>query len=65
MNTKLTMTSDGSKFMWDGNDFATHEEAVAAAESYRNNNFEVRIVRQENNFSVYSRRVIKEAVPAS
>jgi hypothetical protein len=60
MTAKLAMTSDGKKFMWDGNVYATHEESVAAAESYRNCDFDVRIVKEESNFLVYSRRVVKE-----
>lgn len=65
MSAKPAMTSDGKKFMWDGNLYATHEASVAAAESYRNNDFDVRIVKEDNNFLVYSRRVVREGVPAS
>jgi hypothetical protein len=59
MSATLAMTTDGKKFMWDGNIYATHEEAVGAAESYRSNDFDVRIVKEENNVLVYSRRVVK------
>jgi len=65
MSAKLAMTSDGKKFMWDGKVYATDEAAMGAAESYRNNDFDVRIVKEENNVLVYSRRVVKQGVPAS
>jgi len=56
---------DGKKFLWDGQTFATHEEASRQAEAYRNDNFEVSLVEQEGEHLVYTRRIVKEVVAAS
>jgi len=53
---------NGKKFMWDGVVYPTQEEAQAVVEKYKKDNFEVEFVREENQFLVYSRRVVKEIV---
>ena len=63
MSPKLTMISDGKKFMWDGQLFETGADGLRAAESYQKDNFEVRLVEQEGKFLVYTRRMVKEFVP--
>jgi hypothetical protein len=65
MSANLAMISDGKKFMWDGQPYATKEEASSAEQSYRNDNFEVRVVEQEGKFLLYTRRIVKEAVVAA
>jgi len=65
MSANLAMISDGKKFMWDGQVYATKEEACAAEQSYRKDNFEVRLVEQDQQFLVYTRRAVKEAVAVS
>jgi hypothetical protein len=65
MSANLTMMSDGKKFMWDGQLYATREEASGTEQSYRNDNFEVRRVEQEGKFLLYTRRVVKEVVVAA
>ncbi len=52
----------GKKFMWDGVVYPTQEEAQGAAEKYKKDNFEVESVKQEDQFLVYTRRVVKEIV---
>ncbi len=64
MNPNLALVSDGKKFMWDGRPYGTREEASRAKEAYQNDNFEVRIVEEEEKFLVYTRRVVKEVVPS-
>lgn len=64
MSPKLTMISDGKKFMWDGQLFETGADGLRAAESYQKDNFEVRLVEQEGKFLVYTRRMVKEFVAA-
>ncbi len=64
MSANLAMISDGKKFMWDGRLYATKEEAAGAEQSYRNDGFEVRLVQQDKNFLVYTRRVVKQVVAA-
>ena len=51
--------------MWDGQLYPNQEEASKAEESYRNDNFEVRVVKQEGKFLLYTRRVVKEVVVAA
>jgi hypothetical protein len=59
MSANLAMISDGKKFMWDGQSYPNKEEASAAEQSYRKENFEVEVVEQEGKFLVYTRRVVK------
>jgi hypothetical protein len=65
MSANLAMISDGKKFMWDGQHYATKEDASRVERSYRNDNFDVRVVEIDGGFLVYSRRVVKEVVAAS
>jgi hypothetical protein len=53
---------DGKKFMWDGVVYPTQEEAQGVVEKYKKDNFEVESVKEENQFLVYTRRVVKEIV---
>jgi hypothetical protein len=61
MSPNLAMISDGKKFMWDGRLYDTREEASSAGETYQNDNFEVRMVEQDERFLVYTRRVVEAA----
>jgi hypothetical protein len=54
--------TNGKKFMWDGVVYPTKEEAQAVIEKYKSDNFEVESVEEENQFLVYTRRVVKEIV---
>lgn len=47
--------------MWDGQLYATREEASRAEACYQNDNFEVRLIEQEGEFFVYTRRTVKQA----
>lgn len=62
MSPNLAMINKGKKFMWDGQLYATREEASGAETSYQNDNFEVRLVEEEGKFLVYTRRMVKEVV---
>jgi hypothetical protein len=59
MTPILALVSDGKKFMWDGRTLESREEASRVVESYRKDNFEVRMVEEEGKFFVYSRRAVK------
>jgi len=65
MSPNLAMISDGKKFLWDGQPYDSKEAASAAAQSYQNQNFLVQMVEEDGKFLVYTRRVIKEWVPAT
>jgi hypothetical protein len=62
MSPDLAMISDGKKFMWDGRLYDNREEASRAGESYRGENFEIRMVEEGGKFLVYSRRTVKEVL---
>lgn len=65
MSPSLSLLCDGRKFLWDGSVYATREEASPVEESYRNNNFEVRVTEEEGKCLIYTRKVIKEVVVAA
>ena len=59
MSANLAIISEGKKFMWDGQLYATREDASPIKESYEKDNFEVRMVEQDGRFLVYTRRIVK------
>jgi len=65
MDPNLTMLSDGKKFMWDGQLYESEGDALHAADSYRKDNFEVRVLAGDGKSLVYTRRVVKEVVVAA
>jgi len=65
MSPNLSLFLDEKKFMWDGTPYATREEASAAEQAYRKDNFEVCRIEEEGKFLLYTRKVIKEVVVAT
>jgi hypothetical protein len=65
MSPNLAISSDGKKFMWDGQLYDNSEDASRAAESYQNENFQIQIVEEDGKFLVYTRRSVKEWVVAT
>jgi hypothetical protein len=57
MTPPLAKKSEGKKFMWDGGNYATAEEARQVMEGYAKDGFEVQMFEEEGQFLVYSRRV--------
>ena len=53
---------EGDKYMWDGAEYASDDEAKAKAGAYEIDGFETQIVAEENKFLVYTRRVVTEIV---
>lgn len=60
MSPNLAMINNGKKFMWDGQIYATREEADCAQASYQKNDFDVWTAEQDGEFLVYTRRTVKE-----
>jgi hypothetical protein len=60
MGPNLAMISNGKKFMWDGQSYASRKEADCVLASYEKNKFEVWTVEQDGKFLVYTRRIVKE-----
>jgi len=53
---------EGKKFMWDGKTCFTEAEALKVKEEYEKNNFETRIVQDEEKYFLFTRRVVTEVV---
>lgn len=53
---------DGMKFMWNGEDYESIDDAKKVQADYEKENFETRVVEEDGTFHVYSRRVVAEVV---
>ena len=53
---------EGDKYMWDGAEYASRDDAKAKTDAYETDGFEAQIVEEENKFLVYTRRVVTEIV---
>jgi len=51
---------DRRKFMWDGEARDSRADAETRKTEYEAQGFETRLVEQEGQFSLYTRRVVKE-----
>jgi len=51
---------DESKFMWDGRTYISESEAINIKAEYENNNFETRMVQEEDNYFLFTKRVVTE-----
>ena len=58
----LAKIVDGKKFMWDGTVYETEKEAQETKKKYEDDEFEVELVKEEEKYLVYSRRVVTEIV---
>jgi hypothetical protein len=53
---------EGKKFMWDGETYESEEQAQEVKKKYEDDKFEAELIQEENQFFVYSRRVVTEIV---
>lgn len=58
MAIDLSKIFEGKKFMWDGMIYETKEQAKEVMERYKKDGFEVRTVKEGNQYLVYSRREV-------
>lgn len=58
-NTKII---DDKKFMWDGETYPDKEKAQEVISNYEKEGFETRLIKEEDEYFVYSRRVVTEIV---
>ena len=65
MSPDLAMNVEARSSCGMGQLYKNREDASRAGESYRNDNFEVRLVEEDGKFLVYTRRVVKEVVVAA
>ena len=59
---QLARRFDGKKFMWDGQTYPDQKQAEEAARKYQADNFLTRLVAEENQYFVLTRREVKEVV---
>ena len=60
MTPSLVLFRASKKFIWDGQLYANHEEALKAQERYRQNQFDVYETEVDGQFCVYTRRVASQ-----
>jgi hypothetical protein len=60
--TNATEIIDGKKFMWDRENYSTEADAKEKMGSYEKDGFETRLVKEEGQFLVYTRRVVTEII---
>ena len=53
---------DGRKYMWDGEEYQTEQDARAATERYAADGFEVQVWHEETGTRLYTRRTVTEVV---
>jgi hypothetical protein len=53
---------DGHKFMWDGKEYESEEEAKNACKSYEDEGFEIKLVGEKGKHLVYTRREVEEVI---
>jgi len=53
---------DENKFMWDGKTYISESEAINIKAEYEKNDFETRLVSEEDNYFLFTRRVVTEVV---
>lgn len=53
---------DGKKFMWDGKVYESEKEAQETKQKYKDDKFEVEIVKEDEGHLLYTRRVVTEIV---
>ena len=58
----LSKLIDGKKYMWDGEVYESEAQAQEIKKKYEDDKFEVQLIQEENQYLVYSRRVVTEIV---
>jgi len=53
---------EGKKYMWDGQEYDTEEQASSVEKQYNEKGFEVQMWREEGKVLIYTRRVVTEIV---
>ncbi len=59
---ELARTFNGKKFMWDGKMYTNEKERRENSQKYKDDGFEVEMVEEENQYFLFTRRVVKEVV---
>jgi hypothetical protein len=59
---ELARNFDGKKYMWDGRSYSNEQEMKETKKAYLDKGFEVQVVEEENQFFLFSRRLVTEVV---
>jgi hypothetical protein len=59
---ELARSFDGKKYMWDGRGYSNEQEMKETKKTYLDKGFEVQVVEEENQYFLFSRRLVKEVV---
>lgn len=59
---ELARIFDGKKFMWDGMVYTDEKERREISQKYKDAGFEVELVEEDNQYFLFTRRVVKEVV---
>lgn len=62
MSEPRSRVIDGKKFMWDGSDYDSVDDALESRERYEKDSFETRLLEEDGKVHVYTRRVVAEVV---
>ena len=57
-----TRLFEGKKYMWDGQEYDTEEQASSVEKQYTEKGFEVQMWREEGKVLIYTRRIVTEIV---
>ena len=59
---ELARIYDGKKFMWDGKAYTDEKERREVSQKYKDDGFQVELVEKENQYFLFTRRVVTEVV---
>jgi hypothetical protein len=59
---ELARIFNGKKFMWDGKVYTNEKESREISQKYKDDGFEVELVEEDNQYFVFTRRVVTEVV---
>ncbi len=62
MDKRMVQYFDRKKFMWDGEEYASEDDARQKEKEYCEKDFEVQVVPDNGKYLVYTRRLVTEVV---
>ena len=60
--TEISRVIDSKKYMWDGAQYDSEEEASGKKSEYEQNEFETILLQEDDKFLIYTRRVVTDVV---
>ena len=53
---------EGKKYMWDGEDYESESAALENISKYSTDGFETKLIKEDDKYLVYTRRIVTEIV---